>query len=120
NVTGALGPAPGVNVDNSGDVGFGLLSVEYIGTAALDEFAVNITDSGAISIGGGFLNATNAGAINLDGNTSISATLTRVDASSDNVGIQVINNPGSFTVTGTGGVGTCGTITGMAVAGGLF
>jgi hypothetical protein len=91
-----------VEIDNSGDINFDELNVTYIGASVFDVAAVEISNSGVITAGGGNLITNPGPAIRLLNNDEIDWTSTSITAIDGLFGINVTNSPGSFTVTGVG------------------
>ncbi len=114
---------PGVSIqDNTGAVSFSRLSVQSIGTTALD-----IRNNSNIFISGGVLDATGARAVTMLDNTAFGTVFDAVSSTAADFGIFVSNtaatlsHPGTFRVTGDGALNASGgTISDQTIAGARF
>jgi VCBS repeat-containing protein len=123
-LTNASGTFTLSNVDSAPAAGSTGFSVT--GTANINATDFNVTTTGAtgivgtgtgtFSIAGGTVSTTNGTAVNLS-NHNLAIALTAVNASNGVNGINLSSTTGSFAVTGTGGAGSGGTITGTTGVG---
>ena len=111
-VTIAGTAGPGVNIANAtGTTSFQALKVTSVGAAALQAI-----DSGKVTIAGGSL-AASGGSAAIIRDTSMDVLLTSLSSTGAAYGLELVNTPGQFLVSGTGTLGSGGTIQNSTLAG---
>jgi hypothetical protein len=108
---------------NSGDINFSSLNIAP--DAGQRGIQASLNNTGTIKSTSGAVNTSNAIAIEILGlspgiRTDLNMTLTSVTASNSSQGIVLNNTSGGFTVAGTGGAGSGGTISNMTSRGASF
>ena len=95
----------GVSIVGSGQgVAFAELNVSTDGATGL-----HVRDSGTLTVDDGAIASIGASAVDIE-NTETDVRLTSVSSDGADVGLRLVNTPGTFAVTGSGAAGSGGTI----------